>query len=99
MSIYGIIAYINFDNVTRLKNMSDLILSIKKLKNIKQCEFEIPLEKGLYAIVGENGCGKSTLMMAMSLLVKPSSTNGFQPCDYTDDSMIELTVDSVQRRV
>ncbi len=78
--------------------MSDLILSIKKLKNIKQCEFEIPLEKGLYAIVGENGCGKSTLMMAMSLLVKPSSINGFQPYDYTDDSMIELTVDSESDR-
>ncbi len=74
--------------------MSDLILSIKDLKNIKQCEFEIPLEKGLYAIVGENGCGKSTLMSAMSLLVKPSSTRGFQSCDFTEGSVIDLNVDS-----
>lgn len=75
--------------------MSDLQLSIRNIKNIQQCDLELPLEKGLYAVVGENGCGKSTLMLAMSLLVKPSSCHGFQRYDYSDDSIIDLTVDGV----
>ncbi|MBQ4546114.1 MAG: AAA family ATPase [Oscillospiraceae bacterium] len=75
--------------------MSDLQLSIKKIKNIQSCDLELPLEKGLYAIVGDNGCGKSTLMLAMSLLVKPSSRFSFQPHDFTNDSLIKLTVDGI----
>lgn len=54
--------------------MSDLNLTIRNIKNISQCDMELPLEKGLYAFVGENGCGKSTLMLAISLLVKPETT-------------------------
>lgn len=73
--------------------MSDLHLSIKNIKNIQCCDLEFPLEKGLYAIVGENGCGKSTLMLAMSLLVKPSSRFSFQPHDYSHDSTIDITVE------
>ena len=73
--------------------MSDLHLSIKNIKNIQCCDLEFPLEKGLYAIVGENGCGKSTLMLAMSLLVKPSSRFSFQPYDYSHDSTIDITVE------
>lgn len=75
--------------------MSDLQLSIRNLKNISKCNLELPLEKGLYAVVGENGCGKSTLMLAMSLLVKPSSCNSFQPYDFKGDSIIDLTVDGI----
>lgn len=47
--------------------MSDLHLQVKSIKNIACCDLELPLDKGLYAIVGENGCGKSTIMQAMSL--------------------------------
>lgn len=75
--------------------MSDLQLSIKNIKNIQECDLELPLERGLYAVVGENGCGKSTLMLAMSLLVKPSSCHSFQHYDFKDDSIIELTVDGI----
>lgn len=74
--------------------MSDLFLSIKNIKNIKNCELEIPIEKGLYAIVGENGCGKSTLMMVMSLLVRQSTIKRFQSCDYREESTIDLSIDS-----
>ena len=75
--------------------MQDLQLSIRKIKNIAECTLELPLEKGLYAIVGENGCGKSTLMLAMSLLVKPSSYKTFQSHDFTNDSTIDLCVDGI----
>lgn len=76
-----------------LLQMSDLQLSIRKIKNINQCDIELPLEKGLYAIVGENGCGKSTIMLAMSILVKPSSCRSFQEYDFSGDSVIDLSVD------
>lgn len=75
--------------------MQDLQLSIRNIKNIAECTLELPLEKGLYAIVGENGCGKSTLMLAMSLLVKPSSYKTFQSHDFADNSTIDLCVDGV----
>ena len=35
----------------------DLTLDIKNVRNIKEAKLTLPLNKGLYAIVGENGCG------------------------------------------
>ena len=75
--------------------MSDMNIRINNIRNIQSCDLDIPLEKGLYAIVGENGCGKSTLMLAMSLLVKPSSSKSFQRHDYKNDSFIDITVDDI----
>ena len=73
--------------------MSDLHLQIKNFKNISSCDIELPLDRGLYAIVGENGCGKSTIMQAMSLLVKPSSHKSFRRFDFADDSTIDIEID------
>ena len=73
--------------------MSELHLIIKKIKNITSCDIELPLDRGLYAIVGENGCGKSTIMQAMSLLVKPSSWKSFKQFDYAADSTIDIEID------
>ena len=68
-------------------------MTIKNIRNIRECNFEIPLDNGLYAIVGENGCGKSTLMLAMSLLVKPSSRKSLEDFDYRNDSLIDIEID------
>lgn len=37
-------------------------VKIHNVKNIDDFEFEIPTEKGLYALTGENGSGKSTII-------------------------------------
>ncbi len=37
-------------------------VKIHNVKNIDDFEFEIPTEKGLYALTGENGSGKSTVI-------------------------------------
>ena len=74
--------------------MSELHLFINRIKNIESCDIEFPLERGLYAIVGENGCGKSTIMQAMSVLVKPSSLRSFREADYSNDSYIEIDIDN-----
>lgn len=75
--------------------MSQLTVSIKNIKNLKKCELQIPIDNGLYAIVGENGCGKSTLMLLLSLIVKTSSIFTLHQYDYSDDSTISFDIDGV----
>lgn len=45
-----------------------LKMTIKNVKSIKNLSLELPLEKGLYAITGENATGKSTITMCASAL-------------------------------
>ena len=44
----------------------DLVMHIRNVKSIKDIVFTFPLEKGLYAITGENASGKSTLVACAS---------------------------------
>ncbi|PWK14807.1 ATP-dependent nuclease [Tumebacillus permanentifrigoris] len=39
-----------------------LSMEIDNIKSIKKLVFELPVEKGLYAITGQNGSGKSTIV-------------------------------------
>lgn len=71
---------------------NEINLSITNIKNIKQAELSLPLEKGMFALVGENGCGKSTLMLCMSLIVKTSSAKMIKPADISSDSKINIVV-------
>jgi len=50
-------------------------LEIKNLKNIKQFLVKIPFEKGVYAITGENGVGKSTIFSVLAQLISKTSLN------------------------
>ena len=71
----------------------NLSLEIKNVRNIKEALITLPLDKGLYAIVGENGCGKSTLMLIMSLIVKTSSAHMLSSVDVSEVSSINITTD------
>ena len=44
----------------------ELIMHVENIKAIKELTFKFPLEKGLYAITGENASGKSTLVRCAS---------------------------------
>lgn len=46
--------------------MSKFITKIFDVKNIRTLEFEVPITKGLYAITGENGSGKSTIVSSIA---------------------------------
>ena len=39
-----------------------LSMTIQKIKSIDYLEIDLPTEKGLYAITGTNGSGKSTVV-------------------------------------
>lgn len=43
-----------------------LKMSINKIKAIERLEIEFPIDKGLYAITGQNGSGKSTVVTCAS---------------------------------
>ncbi len=67
-----------------------LEMQLHNIRNIKNADISFPFSRGLYAIVGENGCGKSTIMLALSLMVKTSSSHLLRSEDISSDSYIDL---------
>lgn len=45
-----------------------ILMKIHNVKNIKDFQFDIPIKRGLYAITGENGVGKSTIISCASTI-------------------------------
>lgn len=76
--------------------MKSLDLTIKNIKNIKECHFEVPLDGGIYALVGENGCGKSTILAILSkVITKYNISQILKPIDYSKNSTIEFATEDV----
>lgn len=76
--------------------MNSLNLKIQNVKNIKNCNFEVPLSGGIYALVGENGCGKSTILAVLSRVITwYKFSNILKPLDYSENSVIEFTTENV----
>ncbi|MDR2026162.1 MAG: AAA family ATPase [Prevotellaceae bacterium] len=73
--------------------MDTLKLSIEKIKNIDKGEIEIPLENGVYALVGTNGCGKSTILLAMAQLISTHYLGTLKQEDFSDASKISFDID------
>ena len=63
--------------------MDSINLKISNIKHIKTADLEIPLEKGVYGIVGNNGCGKSTVLLALAQLISRHHLSILQKEDYT----------------
>lgn len=66
------------------------MLTIHKIKGIKHGIIELPLENGVFAIVGNNGTGKSTIMSCMAQLISRHNLGTLKPEDYSSDSYIEF---------
>lgn len=71
----------------------ELSISIKKIKNIDECIFKLPIEKGVYCLVGSNGCGKSTVMSCVAQSVFSSSLLRLSTVDYSENSFVALEYD------
>lgn len=78
----------------RGRKKMNIKLTINKIKNINHAELELPMDSGLYAFVGGNGCGKSTLMLALSLMVKTSSAHMLASYDISNDSIIDIETET-----
>lgn len=68
----------------------DLRVHIKNIKNINSCELVLPIEKGIYGLVGANGCGKSTVLSCVAQSIFSSSLNNLSELDYGEDSLVEF---------
>lgn len=67
--------------------INTLTMNIRKIKGISELSFEIPVEAGIYALVGSNGCGKSTILQVLAQLIRPKNALwALRENDYTDDS-------------
>jgi predicted ATPase len=72
--------------------MNNLKITVENVKNIKQASIEFPLEKSLNLIVGSNGSGKSTILLALSQAIR-SSLKSLSDDDFDDSSRVEISID------
>ena len=71
--------------------MSNILITIHNIKGIENGIIELPIENGLYAIVGNNGTGKSTIMSCMAQLLSKHNLGQLKPEDYNEDSFVEFS--------
>lgn len=73
--------------------MDNLKIVITNIKNIKQASFDFPLENSLNLIVGNNGSGKSTILLALSQTILKQSLKTLREDDYDDSSQVTIELD------
>lgn len=66
--------------------MDTIRIQIENIKSIKKASIELPLEKGLYGLVGSNGCGKSTILLLMAQLLSRQWWGGMKKEDCDPDT-------------
>lgn len=76
-------------------------ITIKSLKNIRSLEFEIPNRSGVYVITGMNGCGKTSLLVAIHRIAHGNAfkENYLQAADGMDayaNSEVRYSIDGDQ---
>lgn len=66
-------------------------VELSYIKNIKSFKHNFSFDKGIYALVGENSVGKSTIMSAIASTVYPKILSGFSTTEVTPESRITLS--------
>ena len=66
----------------------NLKVEINNIKNINNCSFTLPIEKGIYCIAGTNGSGKSTLLSCLAQTIYKHSLDKFSEYDCSNDSKV-----------
>lgn len=74
--------------------MDTISIKVKGIKHIESANIEIPFEGGLYGFVGSNGCGKSTIMLILSVLLSERRYLMLKKEDYNSDSFIEIGINT-----
>lgn len=68
--------------------MKDLNVEIHNIKNIKEAKLTLPLRRGIYGIIGNNGTGKSTIMTCLAQTIFPHSLDALRDEDISPDSCV-----------
>lgn len=69
----------------------DISVKLNKIKNIDSFEYNFSFERGIYALVGENAVGKSTVMAAIASTVYPKVISRYGKTEITTGSNITLS--------
>lgn len=72
--------------------MKCLEVNISGVKCIKSFEGRLPFVNGVYTLVGENGCGKSTILQCISQLISTKSLSRMMKCDVYHDAVVEFNI-------
>lgn len=75
--------------------MGKFRIEIEKLKSIQHMDISFELNKGVYAITGINGVGKSTFFNVMAKLVYRSALLSYFPKDGCQDTKITYEFNGV----
>lgn len=69
----------------------DIGIKLHNIKNIVDFDYQFSFEKGIYALVGENAVGKSTVMSAIASTVYSAMITQYGKTEITNDSSIEIS--------
>ncbi|MEG1940818.1 MAG: AAA family ATPase [Eubacterium sp.] len=69
---------------------TDITISMHNIKNINNFEYTFCFQNGIYALVGENSVGKSTIMSALASTVYPKTLLRLGKTEVKNDSYIEV---------
>ena len=75
-----------------------LKMTIHKIKSINHAVLELPIENGVYAIVGNNGTGKSTIIYSFAQLINKGSLASFDIGYGDGDSFVEFDFNGLKNR-
>lgn len=70
--------------------MQSLHMVIHNIKNIKHAVIEVPIKNGLFAIVGNNGSGKSTIISCLAQVISRHNLGLLRKEDFSNDSYVEF---------
>lgn len=77
--------------------MDTISIEVKRLKNIEHAFLEFPLVKGTSVIVGGNGSGKSTVLLALSQAFMRGSLRQLDEDDFDQTSEVAISISDDKR--
>lgn len=69
-------------------------IKLNNLKGIKELQFIVPEQNDVYLITGPNGCGKTSLLVALSRMRNPNAfAEGYRVTGYDKYENSKITYD------